>query len=297
MAKPDLVFWAAPVRKRPFVDQVRAAQAGGFDSMAVAPTLIDDERERGRKPKDLLAIAADHGVVLRHLDTCGTWAPVDLDPRDFDEEMRARWNVPVERCLRVCEELGLVQILAVAGYQHGQVELPRLVDGFADLCERAGRLGIWVDLEPQPFSGCASVPEAWAIVGGTGARNAGVLMDTWHFHKWDLHDLADLDPIPGRCLRTLQIADAPRRQVRPKLIQDTLELRRWPGEGELPLVAFLRAVAAKGGLKAVGQEVFSLEADAMGAEQAGRKAGETTRAILAAAGIDVGGRKGEGFDA
>ena len=287
MAELDHVFWTAPVRKRPFLDHLRAAVAAGCTSLSISPTTVDDERERGRSPRDLLALAADHGVVIRHLDTLATWAPVDLDPDDFDEEMRKRWNVPIDRCLQVCDELGLTQILATAGYQHGQVELARLVDGFGDLCARADSLGIWVDLEPQPFSGCATVPEAWAIVEGAGQANAGILMDSWHFYKWDLHTLADLDPIPGRCIRTMQLSDAPRRQVRPKLIQDTLELRQWPGEGELPLTAFVRAIAAKGGLRAVGQEVFSLEADAMDPVQAGRKAGETLSAVLGEAGLEL----------
>ena len=66
-----------------------------------------------------------------------------------------------------------------------------------------------------------------------------------------------------------------------------MQHRRWPGEGELPLVEFVQALLAKGQVRTIGEEVFSLEADAMDAGSAGRKAGETTRAMLAAAGLTI----------
>ena len=69
--------------------------------------------------------------------------------------------------------------------------------------------------------------------------------------------------------------------------EETVNHRRWPGQAELPLVEFIRAVQAKGALAAVGQEVFSEEADALSPEEAGRVGGETTRSILRAARVTV----------
>ena len=73
-------------------------------------------------------------------------------------------------------------------------------------------------------------------------------------------------------------------------MEDTIKHRRWPGQGELPVVEFIRAVHAKGALAAVGQEVFSLEADGMVPETAGRIAGETAWSILREAGVPVSPR-------
>jgi len=282
----DLVFWAAPVRQHPFEAHVRAAAAGGFTSLAIAPTTFSQARASGLSVADIKAMAGDRGVKVRHLDTLTTWAPFQLNPGDFDEEMNERWATPLDRGLDICAELGLVQILATAAYQKGAVPLQQLIDGFGGLCQRAAKLGIWVDLEPMPFFGCPTVADAWKIVGGAAQENSGILMDSWHFFKvrQSLDALAD---IPGCHLRTMQISDAPAAQISDKLIDDTIKYRRWPGQGELPVIEFIRAVHAKGHLQAIGQEVFSLEADAMPPEEAGRVAGRTAWAAFRKAGVPV----------
>ncbi|WP_174293505.1 sugar phosphate isomerase/epimerase family protein [Sphingomonas bacterium] len=288
----DFAFWAAPVRKLSFADHVKAAAAGNFASLAVAPITYDDTLAQGSSAKDMLALAADHGVALRHLDTVTTWAPVQLDEHDFDPEMNRRWRVSVDHALEVCDALGLRQILATAAYLKDGAPLQQLVDGFGALCDRAAARDIWVDLEPMPFFGCPTVADAMAVVGGAGRPNAGVMMDSWHFFKAG-QTIANLEAVPGERIRTVQLSDAPRRQIEAKLIDDTMQHRRWPGEGELPLVAFLQALLAKGQIRTISEEVFSLEADAMDAATAGRKAGETTRAVLAAAGMTVAHRMRE----
>ena len=282
----DFAFWPAPVRKLPFADHVKAAAAGGFTSLAIAPTTYDAALRSGLSAKDMLALAEDEGVALRHLDTVTTWAPVQIDEHDFDTEMNRLWRVSVDRALEVCDALGLRQILATAAYQKDRVPLAQLVDGFGSLCDRAAERDIWVDLEPMPFFGCPTVADAMAVVGGADRPNAGVMMDSWHFFKAG-QSIADLDAVPGERIRTIQLSDAPRRQIERKLIDDTMKHRRWPGEGELPLVDYVRALSAKGRLRTVGEEVFSQEADAVDAETAGRRAGRTTRAVLAAAGVRV----------
>ena len=282
----DFAFWAAPVRKRPFADHLRAAAAGGFTSLAVAPTTYDDTLAAGVSARDMLAMAADHGVALRHLDTVTSWAPFQLDESAFDPEMNRRWRVSVAHALEVCDALGLSQILATAAYRKDGAPLQQLIDGFGALCDRAAERDIWVDLEPMPFFGCPTVADAMAVVGGAGRANAGVLMDSWHFFKAG-QTIADLAQVPGDRIRTVQLSDAPRRQIEAELIDDTMKHRRWPGEGELPLVEWLKALLAKGEIRTIGEEVFSLEADATDPEAAGTKAGETTRAVLAAAGVTV----------
>ena len=274
----DHVFWPAPVRQHPFEAHVRAAAAAGCTSLAIAPTTYGEARAGGRSARDLQTFARDHGITIRHLDTLATWAPVQINLADFDDEMRRRWSTPVEEGLNICADLGLTQILATAPYLKNGVPLAQLIDGFGDLCARAARLGVWVDLEPMPFFGCPTVADAWAVVGGAAQENSGILMDSWHFFKagQTLDALAD---VPGRCFRTMQLSDAPRTPVMGSW-EETVKHRRWPGQGELPLAEFIRTVQAKGALSAVGQEVFSEEADRLAPEAAGRIAGETTRAIL-----------------
>lgn len=282
----DYVFWPAPVRRLPFEAHVRAAAAGGCTSLAIAATTYAQARAGGLSVADMKNLAGEHGVTIRHLDTLATWAPVQINLADFDDEMQQRWRTPVEVGLEICAELGLTQILATAPYPKDGVPLARLVDGFGDLCARAAKLGVWVDLEPMPFFGCPTVADAWAVVGGAAQPNGGIMMDSWHFFRagQTLDCLAD---IPGHCFRTMQLSDAPHAKTANARWEETVNHRRWPGQGELPLIEFIRAVYAKGSLAAVGQEVFSLEADAMDPETAGRTAGETTWSVFRAAGVPV----------
>ena len=280
----ELVFWPAPVRLHPFEAHVRAAAAGGFDSLAIAPTTFLEARSRGLTATTMRSIAEDAGVPLRHLDTIATWAPIQLGTYEFDRELNDRCRVSVETGLEICEQLELRQILATSAYQRDAVPLSQLVDGMGEFCRKAEARDIWIDLEPMPFFGCHDVASAWSIIENTGQQNIGILMDTWHFFKAN-QTLEVLAGIPDRCFRTMQINDAPRAQITDSLIEDTIKHRRWPGRGELPVTDFIRAVADRKHLRATGQEVFSLEADALSPEEAGRIAGETTREALRAAGV------------
>jgi sugar phosphate isomerase/epimerase len=282
----EYTFWPAPVRLHPFEDHVKAAAAGGFTALAIAPTTYFDAVRRGLTGKDMKAMAEDRGVPLRNLDTLTTWAPFELAD-EFDEEMNARWSTSLDRALDACAELGLTQILATAAYRKNGVPLQQLVDGFGGLCDRAGAYGIWIDLEPMPFFGCDTVTAAWDIVRNSDSANSGILMDTWHFYKAGCQTLDVIDDIPGWRFRTMQINDAPLAQISASLFEDTIKHRRFPGQGELPVTDFIRAVYAKGGLTSIGQEVFCLEADAMTPEDAGRLAGRTTFEALTLAGVPV----------
>lgn len=185
----------------------------------------------------------------------------------------------------MCAELGLTQILATPAYPPGAVPLARLVAGFGELCARAAAQGLWVNLEPMPFTGCPDVAATWAIVAGAAAPNCGIMLDSWHFFRAG-QTLAALDAVPERYFQALQLSDAPLVPAAGPLARETITARRWPGQGELPLHDFVRAVYAKGFLRAVGQKVFNpAAADSRPAEEVGRVAGATVGAVLRAAGV------------
>jgi hypothetical protein len=79
MKKPttiDYVFWPAPVRRYSFREHLKTAAAGGFTSLAVAPEAYRQAISSGLSAKDMVTMASDKGVALRHLDTLTDWAPV-----------------------------------------------------------------------------------------------------------------------------------------------------------------------------------------------------------------------------
>jgi len=279
----DFAFWPACVRTHEFAKHVSAAAAGGFSSLAVAPETYRRALATGLTPKDMLALAADHGVELRYLDSLTDWAPIRV-PREVNPALRERFDMSMDESFEIIDALELKSILAVAGYDLGSVPEDVLIEGFARMCDRAASAGLWVDLEFMPFWGLPDLATAWRIVNGANRPNSGIMVDTWHFSKGNF-DLDLLKSIPGERLVSVQIADALKRQRGATLFEDTVRYRMFPGEGELPVVEVLHVLQQKGQLRSVGPEVFSDEADLLSPEESGRRAAVTTLAVLRDAGI------------
>jgi sugar phosphate isomerase/epimerase len=281
----DYVFWPAPVRRYSFREHLEAAQAGGFTSLAVAPEAYRQGRASGLSTRDMVTMANDWGVGLRHLDTLTDWAPIRV-PSEIDAGLRARFDVSADECFAICEALELETILAVAGYDKGAFPLDVLIDGFGRLCDRAAQNGLWVDLEFMPFWGLPDLASAWAIVSGAQRKNAGIMVDTWHFSKGS-PDFELLRSLPGEQLVSVLVADAMKTQRGATLFEDTVRYRKFPGEGELPVVEILTILQEKGHLRHIGPEVFSDEADALSPEAAGKRSAESLWRVLDAAGIPI----------
>jgi len=281
----DYVFWPAAVRKYAFREQVAAAVAGGFTSLAIAPNTVRDTMRTGMSFAAIRAYAADRGVPLSYLDSLTSWTP-NWFASDFDAHMRDRHEFSVGQALEMCSELGLRGILAVAGYDKNSLNQDVLIEGFQNLCSRADKIGVRVDLEFMPFWGLPDLASAWAIVGPAQCPNAGITVDTWHFSKGN-PDFDLLKRLPGELFVSVQVNDGFKRQVSGSLFEDTIRYRKFPGEGDLPTVEILKILNAKGHLRSIGPEVFSDEANAMTPEEAGRKCASTLRNVLDIAGISL----------
>jgi sugar phosphate isomerase/epimerase len=205
-------------------------------------------------------------------------------PSEINPELRERFDVSADECFAICEALGLKSILAVAGYDKNALPLEVLIEGFGRLCDRAERQGLWVDLEFMPFWGLPDLASAWAIVDGAKRKNAGKMVDTWHFSKGNL-DFELLRSLPGEQFVSVQVADGMIRQRGVTPFEDTVRFRKFPGEGELPVIEILKILYEKGHLRHVGPEVFSDEADSLSPFVAGKRSAESLWRVLQAAGI------------
>ena len=283
----DYVFWPASVCRYSFRENVEAAAAGGFTSLAVAPETYRRAISSGSSVAELRRMADDNGVKLRHLDSLTDWAPIRV-PSEVSPELRERFDISADECFAICEALGLETILAVAGYDRGVISLDVLIDGFGRLCDRAAQSGLWVDLEFMPFWGLSDLAVAWAIIDGAQRENCGIMVDTWHFSK-GTPDFELLRSLPGHRLVSVQVADAMKHQFGSNLFEDTVRFRKFPGEGQLPVVEILKILHQKGQLRHIGPEVFSDEADELSPAAAGKRSAESLGRVLEAAGIPPSG--------
>jgi sugar phosphate isomerase/epimerase len=116
---------------------------------------------------------------------------------------------------------------------------------------------------------------------GTARRNAGVLIDAFHFSR-SRSRLEDVAAIPPSRLRYLQLCDVP--EVIPEtlgaILVEARAERLFPGEGQLDLMGLLRALPRDIPLSL---EVPTLTlAKTVGATERARRALAATKRVLAA---------------
>jgi sugar phosphate isomerase/epimerase len=283
----DMVLWEWNVKAHRWADQVTAAAAGGFDVLTLPYRKYLEALSGGLVPHELRETADHAGVKLDFLDGMSSWCRVRY-PQGADAFLVAALDYSEDAALRVCEQLGMTRVTAIAGFMPGEVETGELIESFGRFAERASAAGLWVDLEPMPMMGLPTLASAWEIVAAVGASNTGVMLDTWHFVRGGA-DYELLRSIPAEKLVNVQLVDGysdPRGET---LWDDAMGSRLLPGEGELPLLEILGTLAlgADRRLGSVGPEAIADELDTLAPATLGERASRATRDVLARAGVEL----------
>jgi 4-hydroxyphenylpyruvate dioxygenase len=275
-------LWPACVKTHSFAGQLAAAAAGGFTHLPIGLVTYRALRAAGLRDADIVSLAAEHQIQLGHFDGFSAWAPVPFND-DLPAAAKAVFDSSAQSCLEICAGLGLTTICATGTFNPGQFATAQLADGFARFCEQAQPLGIRVDLEFLPMWGIPTLDVAWDILSGSGASNAGILLDTWHFYHGRA-DFALLEALPAGAITTVQLADALQQWQGASLFEECLRFRRLPGTGELDLQRVLTILQAKGGVVDIGPEIFSDALDLLPAVTAAQQASAACRQVMQQAG-------------
>jgi sugar phosphate isomerase/epimerase len=214
---------------------VRVAAEAGYDaaSFRLSPFRAGEPQQpmlrtpAGLAPmmKETLARLSASGLSVLDIEVMLLTA--ERDPRDF---------APVFEAGR---ELGAANALTLIDI----ADRGLAAEKFARLCETAAGFGIACSLEFAAWLGVGSVQAADAVVTAAAQPNAGVLLDPFHLFRsgGTIADVRALDPAR---IRYAQFCDAP--AVAPATVAQISEearfQRRFPGEGGLPLAAFLSAL-------------------------------------------------------
>ncbi len=155
-----------------------------------------------------------------------------------------------------------------------------LIERYAELCaDAAEHHDAKVVYEFMPFdANVQDLDTALALVEGAGAPNGGLAIDTWHMAKLGIEP-DDLRRIPLRFLSWVELGDGESENL-DDLVDETVNHRRLPGEGEFPVrdyVAVCREVGYRGPW---GVEVLSDELRHLPIEQIFERAYETSAAQL-----------------
>jgi sugar phosphate isomerase/epimerase len=138
-------------------------------------------------------------------------------------------------------------------------ELSQLTERFGELCVHAAEhTDAKIVYEFMPFDvNVRSVDSALTIVAGAGAPNGGLAIDTWHMSKLGIAP-DDLRRIPLEYLSWVELSDG-RLEDMDDLIDETVNHRNLPGEGELGLNAYVETCRDHGYAGPWGVEVLSDE--------------------------------------
>jgi 4-hydroxyphenylpyruvate dioxygenase len=229
-------------------EKLEAAAAIGFDGVEI---LENDLLTFDGSPADVRSIARGLGLDI----TC--FQPF----RDFEampEPQRSRNLDRAERKFDVMQALGAELLLVCSNLNPAAIDDDaRAAADLAELADHAQRRGLRVGYEALAWGRHVNRwRHAWRIVQMADHPALGLIMDS--FHTLAVQDNAlDLGNVPAEKLFFLQLADAPALSL--DVLSWSRHFRNFPGQGQLPVADFLRAVLAAGYRGPLSLEVFNDE--------------------------------------
>ncbi|CAN7476669.1 sugar phosphate isomerase/epimerase [Phenylobacterium sp. LjRoot219] len=173
--------------------------------------------------RETTAALRDRGVAISVVS--GFSLRPQADVRDFAAD------------IDLAAELGARQVGSVGM----DPDIPRAHDQLATLTEMAAARGLQVVFDYAPHQAINDLTGALAALRHTGSPNALLSLDAMHVFRagGTLADVAALDPA---LIGYAQVCDAPRAAPHPDYAREVTFERLVPGDGELPLAAFVAAL-------------------------------------------------------
>jgi sugar phosphate isomerase/epimerase len=161
-------------------------------------------------------------------------------------------------------------------------ELGRLTEEFAALCDDAAEhTTAKVAYEFMPFDvNVNTLDAALTLVTEAGRSNGGLAIDTWHMSKLGIAP-DELKRIPSEYLTWVELSDG-RFENMEDTLDEVINHRHLPGEGEFEIPAYIEALRAAGYAQPWGVEVLSTDLRSLPIEQEFERAYETTAAQFGA---------------
>ena len=227
-------------------DKIAAIARAGFDGVEIFE-------------QDFIAFDHSPRAVGRMVRDAGMAVALFQPFRDFEglpEPFRTKAFDRAERKFDVMAELGTDLVLvcstvsphALGGVDRGAADL-------RELGERAGRRGLRVGYEALAWGRfVADHRDAWEMVRRADHPAVGLILDSFHTLSRGL-DPDSIRSIPADKVFFVQLADAPRLQM--DLLSWSRHYRNMPGQGDLPVRAFVEAVRATGYDGYLSLEIFN----------------------------------------
>ncbi|WP_306341391.1 bifunctional sugar phosphate isomerase/epimerase/4-hydroxyphenylpyruvate dioxygenase family protein [Sphingobium sp. Z007] len=227
-------------------EKLRAASAAGFDGVEI---FENDLIASPLRPRDVRTMLDDLGL------SCMLYQPF----RDFEGmpgAMRQRAFDRAAAKFDLMGELGTRHILLCSNCSpHALGERNRIVADFQQLGELAASYDIIVGYEALAWGRHVfDHRDAWAIVEAVDHPHVGIILDSFHSLSRGIPS-DSIRAIPGDKIAFVQLADAPKLDM--DLLYWSRHFRNFPGQGGLPVEAYVAEILATGYTGPLSLEIFN----------------------------------------
>lgn len=247
-------------------EKLRAIAAAGFDSVEIFEN-------------DLLSFNGSPRMVGQMCRDLGLGICAFQPFRDFEgmpEPQRARNFMRAARKFELMQELQTDLMLVCSNISPASLGgIDRAAADFHALGELAGRHGMRVGFEALAWGRHVNdYRDAWEIVRRADHKAIGIILDSFHALAPSF-PVRPIQSIPGDKIFLVQLADAPKLSL--DVLSWSRHFRCFPGQGDLPVTAFMESVLATGYRGAWSLEIFN---DQFRAGSAARTATDGMRSLV-----------------
>lgn len=250
-----------------FEERVKAAKDAGYEGIGLRAETYVDAIAEGLSDQDILDILAKYDMKVTEVEYITLWAE---DNRSYEQKYKELI------CFHMCDLFG-VEHINIGLMENYSVE--HTAQKLKELCARAGKYIIGV--EPMPYSGIPDFEKAWAVVQQSGADNAYIILDTWHWVRAN-QEYRILTPEQAAKIISIQINDAYERPYAKSILRnESMHDRLAPGEGAKDTVGFVKMIKDSGiKPRVIGVEVISDNILSKGVEEAAKYTFDATEKVL-----------------
>jgi sugar phosphate isomerase/epimerase len=247
-----------------FKDRVEAASRAGFKGVGIWHSDLDHIL-KSRSLKEMKRILDDNGMKYVELEFLRDWF--------VDGELKKQSDMERKKLLEASSALNAKHV-KVGDFERKKTPMPRLIEAFAELCAEAAKYGATIGFELMPFGMLDTLKDSLTMIEGAGAKNGGIIFDLWHVVKLGI-PYEEVSRVPLKYIVGVEINDG--TFTAPwSLHEDTVNHRRFCGEGEFDVKGFVAAMEKTGYAGPWGIEVLSAELRPLSLENAVTRAYKTT---------------------
>ncbi|HYA74723.1 MAG TPA: TIM barrel protein [Roseiarcus sp.] len=251
----------------PLDEKLRAIAEAGFTAVEIFEA---DFLSFNGAPRDVGRLCRDLGLKI------SAFQPF----RDFEGMPEPQRGRNFERAVRkfdLMHELGADLLLVCSNVSPASLGgVDRAAADFRELGALAAERGLRVGFEALAWGRHVNdYRDAWEIVRRADHPAIGLILDSFHILARNT-PLEAIRAIPGDRVFLVQLADAPRFDL--DVLSWSRHFRCFPGQGDLPVVDFMKAVQATGYDGPLSLEIFN---DQFRAGSAARVARDGRRSLIA----------------